>query len=219
MNHVRSFTLFLAVFLLLAGITPCVSAFTISSTNVSPRGYQAAGTPMTINAVIDFPSKDFDTFPRDSELQLSTSLVHAYWDPVLVLDGVETHLGKEAGDSLTVTGYYLSYPASQNVQLKVTLTGTIPANPSPDQDLVKALEMDSAMHVVSTARVAMSEAPFMALTTDGTPTTRPTPTKKIFTPIPTTTTTQESPISAEAGILATVGAALVVARRKIRVAV
>lgn len=179
---------FLAVFLLLAGIMPCVSAFSIASTNIDPRGPQAPGTPMTVSAAIDFTTPGNQTFPQDSELQLQTGLVNAYWEPVLVLDGAETHIGKNTGPLLKIPGWYLSYPSGQVVQLKVTLTGKIPADTSSSQDLLMIEEIDAETSVRSTARIAMPEAPLLTLST---PTKIPV-TKKVFTPIPTaTTTTQE----------------------------
>lgn len=198
-----------AVFLLLTCITPYVSAFTVSSINVNPSGDQAAGTPLTVNVVINFSSKGTETFPKASELQMSTNLVDAHWVPVLVLDGAETRLEEESGTSLTLPGWYLSYPSGQRTELIVSLTGNIPSNPS-GQNLLKIQEADSSNRVVTTAHVEMPATP---VTTRATPTKKPT-TKKIFTPIPTDTPTQESPIGTGAGIIAIIGAARCVMKRK-----
>jgi hypothetical protein len=202
-----------AIFLLFACIMPYVSAFTVASVEVNPLGYQAAGTPMTINAVITFSSQSAVTFPSANELQMSTNLVDAYWVPVLVLEGVETHLEQKTGGSLTVPGWYLEYPSAQNVKLRVTLTGKVPPNPSPAQDLLKIQETGPDAHVVSTAHVGMPQAPVITLNTRSTPTKKPT-TKPIFTPIPADTTVQESPLGTGAGIIAVTGAALLGIRRK-----
>jgi len=72
-----------------------VSAFTVSSITVNPPGELAAGTPVTIDLIIDFPSWGTETFPSDSELQLSTNLNDAHWVPALVLNGVKTNLLKK----------------------------------------------------------------------------------------------------------------------------
>ena len=112
--------------------------------------------------------------------------------------------GRNTGPLLKIPGWYLSYPSGQVVQLKVTLTGKIPADTSSSQDLLMIEEIDAETSVRSTARIAMPEAPLLTLST---PTKIPV-TKKVFTPIPTaTTTTQESPLGFEAGLIA---AALVV---------
>jgi hypothetical protein len=203
----------LAVFLLFTCITSFVSAFTVSSINVNPRGYQAAGTPMTVTFVVNFPSRDNETFPQTSELQISTNLDEASWVPVLILDSVDTRMAVQGGKSLVISGWYLSYPSYQHVQLVVSLTGKIPENSSPRQDLLKIDEVDSAKNIVSTARVAMPESPIITLSTIFTPTKKPT-TMKTFTPIPTDTPTQASPVGTGAGIIAIIGAALLVIKRR-----
>jgi hypothetical protein len=199
----------LAIFLLFACITPYVSAFTVSSININPQGYQAAGTPMTVNSAIDFSSEGTETFPSASELHMSTNLVDPHWVPVLVLNGVETHLQQKTGGSLIFPGWYFSYPSTERVQLKVTLKGNIPMNPSPSQNFLKIQEVDSGNNIVSTAHVDMPATPITTLSTPTKPTTT-----KIFTPIPTDTTTQKSPIGIEAGIIAIIGAALLVLKQK-----
>jgi hypothetical protein len=200
-----------AFFLLLACIMAGVSAFTLSSVYVTPRGEQAAGTPLTVNAVIDVPSSGSETFPSDHELLMSTDLVNPRWAPVLVLDGVETGLLQESAGSMTVSGYYLSYPSGQTAQLRVTLTGNLPADVSPGRDLLKVQEQDSGKNVVKTARLDMPATP--APTVLPVLTKKPT-TKKTFTPVPPDTTTPASPAMACTGILAITGAAFLVIRRR-----
>jgi hypothetical protein len=202
---------FLAFFFLLACITTGVSAFTLSSVNVNPRGEQAAGTPLTVNAVIDVPSSGTETFPSDHELLMSTDLVNPRWAPVLVLDGVETGLLQESRESITIAGYYLSYPPGQTVQVRVTLTGNLPEDVSPGRDLLNVQEQDPGKNVVKTARLDMPATP--APTALPVPTKKPT-TKKTFTPIPVDTTTPASPAGTCAGIIAAAGAALLVRRRR-----
>jgi hypothetical protein len=164
-----------------------------------------------VNAVIDVPSSGTETFPSDHDLLLSTDLVNPRWAPVLVLDGVETGLLQESAGSMTVSGYYLSYPPGQTAQLRVTLTGNLPADVSPGRDLLKVQEQDSGKNVVKTARLDLPATP--APTALTVPTRKPT-TKKTFTPIPSDTTTPASPAGTCAGIIATAGAAFLAMRRK-----
>jgi hypothetical protein len=208
MKHFHRFTCFLAFFLLLTGTMPDVSAYTVSSVNVNPPGYQVAGTPMTVSFVIDFPKGGTETFPQESEMQMSTGLANAYWAPAMVLDGIQTAMDEKTGQSLTMSGWYLSYPSYQDFQLRVTLMGKIPENPAPGQDLLKIEEVNSGHTIRSTARVAIPETLLVPLSTPSppsTPTKKPT-TKKIFTPIPTATPTQESPLGIEAAVVAILGA-------------
>ncbi len=149
----------IAFFLFFTCIMPYISAFSVSSVIINPPGYQAAGTPVTLNTVIDFSQGENETFSSSSELQLSTDLVDTHWVPLLVLDGVETHLSQKNGELMTLPGWYLSYPSTQNVQVKVKLTGNFPANPSPGLNFLKIQETDFSYRVVSTAHVEMPAKP------------------------------------------------------------
>jgi hypothetical protein len=211
MTQFHRLSIFPAIVLLLACIMPYVSAFTVSSVSIDPPGNQAAGTPITVRSVIDFSSAGNGTFPQASELQMSTDLVNPYWVPVLDLDGKDTHMDIKAGGEMTIPGWYLSYPSSQNVQVMVTVTGNVPADPTPKQNLLKIQELDADKNVVSTAHIAMPEAPIMTQSTVSAPTKKPT-TKKTFTPI--ATDTPASPATTLAAVLATIGSALLVVRRR-----
>jgi hypothetical protein len=191
-------------------MTASVSAFSISSITVNPPGEQAAGTPVTVNAVIDFPSGGTASFPSDSELQLSTNLNDARWEPVLFLDGVKTELVAKTGTSLNLPGWYLSYPRGQTVQLRVTVTGNLPVDLASGQNLVKVQEADSGHSIVSTAYVEMPAAP---VTTLPTLTKRPAATTKI-TPVPSDTPPQKSSLWTGAGIVATMIVALLVIKKR-----
>jgi hypothetical protein len=211
MNHFFRPRIFAAILVIGICIMSCASAFTLSSVTVNPPGNLAAGTPVTIRAVIDFPAGGTRTFPNGSELQMSTDLASPYWVPVLVLDGRDTHMDIKAGEELVLPGLYLSYPPSQSVQVVMTVTGNIPAYPSPQQNLLKIEEVDADKNVVSTAHIAMPEAPLMSLFSPTTPTKIPT-TKKTFTPI--ATDTPASPAGTGLAIIAMTGAALLVMRRR-----
>jgi hypothetical protein len=196
-------------FLLFAFLTPCISAFSVSSITVNPPGDTAAGTPLTVTVAIDFPPDGTVSFPSDSELQLSTNLADARWEPVLFLDGVKTELVPKTGKSLILQGWYLSYPRGQNAKLRVTLTGNLPQYLSSGQNLVKIQETDSGHRIVSTAYVEMPAAP---VTTLPTPTKKPATTK--ITPVPMDTPAQKSPLGTGAGIFATMIVALLVIQKK-----
>ncbi len=203
----------LLVFLLLcAGMMPGVSAFFLSSANLSPPGFQPAGTPMTVTTDLTFPAAGPTTFPPDGELLIRTSLVDPYWEPVLVVDGNATRLAIVTGGELLIPGRNLSYPAAQSVKLQVTLTGKIPSERTADEDMVTIQERDSAHILVSASHVPMPEVPRITQATVSTP-VKETTTLKTFTPIPTGTT-PASPGWSGAGIIALLGAALLAMRRR-----
>lgn len=201
MKQFPKLEVFLAFFLFFSCIALPVSAFTVASIYVTPRGDQPAGTSMNVNATIDFSSPGSETFPAANELQMSTSLADPHWFPVLVIDGVKTNLSEQSGSTLVLPGWYLSYPSKQTAQVRVTITGTIPSNRSPGQDILKVQELDSGFHVVSTAHVEMPAAPVL---TPG----KKTATPRIFTPLPVDTPTRQSSLGIGCGIIAILGALL-----------
>jgi hypothetical protein len=181
--------------------------------NVEPAGNLAAGTPVTVTFVVDFPNKGANvTFLQDHEMQLSTDLTGVSWEPVMVLDDMTTHMDQKAGSSTTISGWYLSYPSYQDLQLQMTVTGKIPANPSPGMNILKIEEADAGKNIVSTARIAIPETPLMPLSTLSTPTKKPT-IKKTFTPI-ATETTPASPAGSGVAVFSLIGAALLVMKRR-----
>ncbi|OPX63624.1 MULTISPECIES: hypothetical protein [unclassified Methanoregula] len=200
--------------ILLTVIIAGVSAFTLAETSVSPLGYQPAGTPVTVTAVIDFPRKDLtsDTFPASHDLVISTGLSGARWEPVLVLDGRQTRLPQENGGTLTIGGMYLSYPGTQELKVHLTLTGTMPADVSPTKDFLRVQETDAQKNILATSSIAMPEVPLVVPTESLLPTTVPT-TRKLPTPLPTTSPTPQSPDGFFPVIVAAAGAALMAMRQ------
>lgn len=205
--------IFLAIFLVFAGIIPCVSAFTVSTVDVTPGGFQPAGTQMNVISIMSFPAAGPTTFSPDSELQMSTDLVDSYWVPILIVDGVETRLEIRGGGEMNLAGYNLSYKPSQSVQLMVTLTGKMPSDRHSGDNFLKIQERDSAANIISTAQVAMPEVTLIPLATSATVPTKKSTTLKTFTPIPTDTT-PASAAGTGAVILALLGAALLAMRQR-----
>jgi len=214
MRPFHRFISFLAIFLLFAAITPCVSAFTISSVKVDPDGYQAAGTPVNLSFAIDFASTGNETFLTSDELQMSTNLVNPRWTPVLMLNGMETSLPSKNGNVMILPGWYLSYPSTERVQVRVKLTGTMPADSVTDRNFLKIQELDSGSAIVSTASLGMPDLPVTTRSAPLQKTTTKKPATKTPTPVPVQTSTQKSPLWIGAGIAATCGAALLFTRKK-----
>ena len=217
----------LVTLLFLACMVPGITAYIVSGMTINPPGNQPAGTAMTVSFSIDFPRGTSNvTFPQENELRLNTGLTNARWTPVMVLDGMTTRMDPTAGPVSSISGWYLSYPSYQDLELRMTLTGTIPENPAVTQDLVKVEEADPDGLIKSSARVAMPEAPIMALTpvpgspaqaaagTVETTATKKPVVKKTFTPIPTETATPQSPLATFTGIIAAAGAAVLFAMRR-----
>nr|WP_319375246.1 PEGA domain-containing protein [uncultured Methanoregula sp.] len=156
--------------MLFACVTPCVSAFTISSFTVNPSGTQTAGTAMTVTSKIDFPLSGSTTFPSSDNLQLTTNLENPQWTYTIILDGIENPRPSVTGQTLSLTGFELSYKSGVAESVRVTLTGTIPTNPSSSQNLLKVVEYDSSNTIISSTVYAQT---MPVATTSPTPT--PTP--------------------------------------------
>src|SRR5512147_728668 len=164
-----------AAILIVALFTMCASGFEVSSVITEPRGEQPDGTPVTVTADIDFATTSNLSFPADSELHLATDLYTAQWEPVLFLDGVQTKLIPETGNSMILRGWELSFPRTQHLRLRLTLTGTLPANRGGD--LIRVQEIDAAREVQSTSRVELPAVPVTPL-----PVVTPKPTtRRTFT--------------------------------------
>lgn len=202
-------------FIFLTATISGAAAFTLAETSVLPLGCQPAGTPVTVTAVIGFPRQDLvsDTFPSAHDLVMTTGLSGSRWKPVLDLDGRQTRMAEENGGMLKIGGTYLSYPATQDLKVRITLTGTLPEGASPSKDFLRVQEIDMQGNVIATASIAMPEVPLAEPASAVLPTKVTTSRKLLPTPLPTAPPTQESPAGVLTGIIAA-AAALVALRRQ-----
>lgn len=116
------------------------------------------GTQVSVTYRVDFTASGAETFPPTNELQMSTDLEKPTWTYSLVLDSVETPQPTSTGRMLSVSGWILSYPASVQESLKVTLDGTAPTvQTTSNKTIIKLQEVDSHNNVV-TSSVVIREA-------------------------------------------------------------
>lgn len=216
MNQPAPIRFLLACFLLAACMIPVVSAFTVTSVTMTPPGYQPAGTPVTVAVAINFPAAGPTTFLNSSDLLISTELVDPDWASVVVVDGKETALPLTSGAEITVPGTLLSFRPSQSVELNVTLSGKIPSDRHPGENMMKIQERDAAKKIVAGENIAMPEITLV-------PTSAPPVTANVTTTrtrfgttpaLPPAATTPASPSWAGAAVIALAGAALLATMRK-----
>ncbi len=212
MTHFYRSRFLLASLLLLACMAPFVAAFTVSSVNVTPGGFQSAGTSMTVVSILNFPAAGATTFPPDSELLMSTDLIDPSWRAVVAVDGNETPRDVMYGREMTLPGTFLSYLPSQAVQLTVTLSGKMPSDRHPGEAFLKIQERDPAKNIVSGHQVDMPEVPLASLTTPSAPATG-SATITTSAPVPAGAT-PASPAWAGAAAIAMIGSALFVRNRE-----
>lgn len=155
---------FLMCIALLFLLLPCVvSAFTVTGVTVNPTGYLTSGTSVSVMYRVDCSG-----FPSGDELRMSTDLDNPQWAPTLIVNGVENVRPVQTGSISSITGFELSYKSGDEVSVRIVLTGNVPVNPSPSQNLMLIQELDYSGNVISSSVYTLS----MPVT----PTPTPTPT-------------------------------------------
>jgi hypothetical protein len=129
-------------------------SFTVSALSVNPAGDLAAGMPVTVSFIVDFPVTGDETFPSSHDLQMATDLGNPRWDSALVLDAVNNPQPESGGRVMFITGWVLSYPPSISESLNVTLKGTAPpASSRTNLTLVNVTEYDEQGNYVGSLSV------------------------------------------------------------------
>jgi uncharacterized protein YlxP (DUF503 family) len=132
---------------------PSVSAFTVSSVTIDPSGSLTPGTAVMVSYKIQFSASGGETFPSGSELQMSTDLESPKWTWTLILDGIENPRPQAAGRMLSLSGFELSYPASVDQSIRVTLEGKVPSvEQTTNKTLIRIQEVDKNNNVVTSSR-------------------------------------------------------------------
>jgi PKD repeat protein len=139
----RLFLLVLIVFLGFAAAAP-VTAFTVTMIAVDPPGALVSGTSLISTFNVDFLPSGGETFPSGNLLQMSTDLDNVRWNYTLILDRVDSPQPGSSGQTLSISGWVLYYPATVNESLRVTLEGTAPyISSSTSRTIVNVTEFDS----------------------------------------------------------------------------
>jgi hypothetical protein len=130
------------------------SAFTVSSVSIDPSGSLIPGDSVIVTYKIQFTASGGETFPSGSELQMSTDLESPKWTWLLVLDTIENPRPDETGRMLSLSGFELSYPASVEESIKVTLEGKVPSvAQTTNKTIIRIQEVDSNNNVVASSKV------------------------------------------------------------------
>jgi len=126
-----------------------VSAVTVSDPVINPTGDLTAGTNVSVSFKIDMTPAGGLTFPQDNTLQIFTDLNSPHWTATLIKDGVEQLEPDSSAKSVYLSGWILSYPASVQESLRVTLQGTVPAvTKSMTKTIVLVQELDARNTVI-----------------------------------------------------------------------
>jgi hypothetical protein len=150
----KGFTKWIIIAVSLLFCIHAVTAFAVSSITVDPSGSLTPGTPVIVTFKVDFSPSGEETFPSANELQMSTDLDKPSWAYSLVLDGVDAVQPSNTGRVLSVSGWVLSYPASVEEAMKVTLQGTAPTvGQTTNKTMIKLAEYDSHNNIISSTVV------------------------------------------------------------------
>lgn len=178
-----------AVFLFLAVSFASAQPYLTQSTVTPDTPTIASGIPVALTSTITIVPQGATTFPRDNMLQLSTSLDGAYWNAQVINNGHQAAVFNQAGPTLFINGYLLSYPSTNSLSINIQLTGTAPAVSSPQQSgFLTVVELNNVNAVVPGTTLSVTREVVPA---GSQPTAPPT--------VPPTTVATTTPASAVPG--------------------
>jgi len=154
----------LVVFFLVQG----VSAFTVSSINITPAGTINPNDPVTVSYTV-YTASGF-AFPSYDDLQFITELEDPRWSYSVSINGIENVRPVTGGRTLTISGFELAYRNQDEVIVKASLLGHVPSS-SPmgtNKTLIKIQELDLRGNVIPYSVVIVEHL-------IGQPTPTPTP--------------------------------------------
>jgi len=99
-----------------------VSAISVSSVTVAPSGSLTPGTPV----MVQFKVENTGVFPSGGEIRFFTDLDNPKWTYTNIVNGFENLQPEVSGRTLAISGFELSYKASDKVSVRVTLEGFAP---------------------------------------------------------------------------------------------
>jgi opacity protein-like surface antigen len=122
------------VMLLACGLAAAGSAYKVETAEVTPDGDLQAGVPVTVSAVVDFPTTAGTSFPTQDTFSLFSELENPRWNWAVDIGGNKNPKPEGYGKFFKISGFELEYPKESTVKLHVTLDGTVP-NVSATQNI------------------------------------------------------------------------------------
>jgi len=186
------FTLIL-VCLLLASLAVHTSAVVVPrQITVNPQGESLLeGTAVNVSAEIEIIPSGATTFSETHTLSLSTDLLDARWQVVVVVDGLQAAVIPKEGNHVFVNGYLLSYPTTRDVSVRIMLEGGAPpVTDNQELMVLRFAELNSQGKVVSesehsvTRAVPGKETPYYPAPTTSLPSPATTPEKVALSCVP-----------------------------------
>ena len=122
-----SFLVVLIVFLSVCLVLPCAANYSLRDVTITPLSDSyPSGRSLTTSAALPIIPAGPTTFIEGYTLKLSTDLDKAGWSVRVLVDGRQAAVFEKSGSTLFINGYLLSYPVTRDVEVRVTLEGTVP---------------------------------------------------------------------------------------------
>ncbi|MDO8841106.1 hypothetical protein [Methanocalculus sp.] len=166
---------------LLLLLVSSAGGFTVEGAEGIPQGYLWSGEEHTLDITLSFSGLDPLSFPSGDILILQTELEDPEWTVLLRRGGGENTLRKSSKYRETISGWELSYPASEEVSLRIRLTGVIPETPdSRTMSIISVRQLDGAYELRGDNEYLVSQLAYpLGSAPSGTP-----PEPVIITPSP-----------------------------------
>ncbi len=122
-----SFLVGLIFFLSVCLVLPCSASYSIRDVTITPLSDSyPSGRSLTTSAALPIIPAGPTTYIEGYSLKLSTDLDQARWNVRVLVDGRQAAVFEKSGTTLFMNGYLLSYPVTSDVEVRVTLEGTVP---------------------------------------------------------------------------------------------
>jgi hypothetical protein len=144
------FLVVLIIFLSVCLILPCTASYSLRDVTITPlsESYPSGGSLTTLAALPIIPAGP-TTFIEGYTLQLSTDLDHARWNVRVMVDGRQAAVFEKTGTTIFINGYLLSYPVTRDVEVRVTLEGTVsPPGTEGTFSVLRVIELNNQGQVV-----------------------------------------------------------------------
>jgi len=120
-----------------------VAGVVVSNPVINPTGDLTAGTNVSVSFKVDMTPSGSETFPKGDTLQFFTDLNNPKWVTTQIKDDVESVIPQEAGHSVYISGWLLSYSSAVRESVRVTLEGSVPSvTKSMNKTIVLVQELD-----------------------------------------------------------------------------
>jgi hypothetical protein len=153
-----SFLIVLIFFLSVCFILPCAASYSLRDVTMAPLSDSyPSGTSLTTSAALSIIPAGPTTFIEGYTLQLSTDLDQARWNVRVMVDGRQAAVFEKSGTTIFINGYLLSYPVNRDVEVRVTLEGTVPPPGTEGTfSVLRVIELNNQGRVVPESEQTMT---------------------------------------------------------------